>query len=295
ALRNAGLGHPILVAREGVVKEVLKTLGLEGSNNLEIANAKVSPNVKLYIDQLYTRNQRKGLLLRDCQRRINQNRNIFAAMMVCNGDADVMITGLTRTYHHSFEEIRQVVGPAPDQIVFAVSILLVRGRTVLLADTAVNEKPDPEQLAHIAIQSAAMARRMGQEPRVAFVSHSTFGNPLNVVNERIRSAVQALERQEPDFEFDGEMTVDVALDADLLEHYPFCRLSAPANVLIMPTMRSASIAAKITQKLAGATVMGPILVGMSREVQIVSMESTVSDIVNMAVMGCYEAIKTKKA
>ena len=294
AFRNAGLGNPVLVGREGVVRDVLRKLGMDKAGDLEICNAKLSRNTKRYTEQLYARLQRKGVLQRDCQRRINQNRNIFGAMMVANGDADVMVTGLTRSYHHSFEEICQVIDPSPNEIVFGLSIVLVRGRTVLLADTVVNEHPNADQLAHIAAQSAAMARRMGHEPRIAFLSHATFGNPLTALNDQVRAAMALLDAQAPNFEFDGEMAPDVALDADLLGHYPFCRLSAPANVLVMPTLRSASIAAKLVQKLGGATVMGPILMGLAHEAQIVAMNATVSDIVNMAVMGSYEVIKARR-
>ncbi len=286
---SSGYGTPILIGREDQVLKTMENLGLHSIDGLEIHNARLSTSNKDYTDFLYERLQRKGALYRDCQRMVNQERNVFAACMLATGDADAMVTGLTRNYFVALEEIQRVLDPKPGERVFGLSMLLARGRTLFVADTAVHELPNPEQLADFAAQTATVARRMGQEPRVALISFSNFGNPMLARSDLIRDAVKILDHRQVPFEYDGEMGVDVALNPELLNLYPFCRLSEPANVLIMPGLHSAQISSNLLHELGGGTVIGPILMGMAKPAQIVPMAATVSDMVNMAAMAAHDA------
>ena len=287
---QAGYGTPVLVGREEHVYETLAAIGLEDTA-LEVHNARLSKHNKTYVEHLYGRLHRKGRLRRDCQRMVNQNRNVFAASMVACGHADAMVTGLTRSFGVAFEDVRRALDPKPNSRVFGLSIVVHRGRSFFLADTTVHELPDPDQLADIAIQSAAQARMMGHEPRVAFLSFSSFGNPIRETTERIRKAVRAMEERGVDFEFDGEMQASIALNHDLMqEFFPFCRLSGPANVLIMPGLHSANIAAKLLQHIGGGHVIGPMLIGLSRPAQVVQLGATVNDLVTAAAFAAYESI-----
>ena len=286
---GSGYGTPILIGREDQILKTMENLGLHSIDGLEIHNARLSTSNKDYTDFLYERLQRKGALYRDCQRMVNQERNVFAACMVATGDADAMVTGLTRNYFVALEEIQRVLDPKPGERVFGLSMLLARGRTLFVSDTAVHEMPNPEQLADFAAQTATIARRMGQEPRVALISFSNFGNPMLARSDLIRDAVKILDQRQVPFEYDGEMGVDVALNPELLSLYPFCRLSEPANVLIMPGLHSAQISSNLLHELGGGTVIGPILMGMSKPAQIVPMGATVSDMVNMAAMAAHDA------
>jgi malate dehydrogenase (oxaloacetate-decarboxylating)(NADP+) len=290
AFHGAGYGTPLLVGREDRVRETLNSLGLE-SDSVEVHNARLSDHNAAYTDYLFKRLQRKGHLYRDCQRMVNQNRNVFAACMVAQGHADAMVTGLTRSFSVAFEDILCALDPKEGHRAFGLTIILTRGRTVFLADTTVHELPDPEQLADIAIQSADQARAMGHEPRVAFLSFSNFGNPMREKAKRVRDAVTVLDSRVVDFEYDGEMQANVALDGELMrELYPFCRLSGPANVLIMPALHTANISAKLLQMLGGGHVIGPLLIGMSKPAQIVPLGATVNDLVTMAALAAYDAI-----
>jgi malate dehydrogenase (oxaloacetate-decarboxylating)(NADP+) len=291
AFANAGLGHPILIGREERIYATMKSVGLPAAESLEIVNSRLSPRTAHYTEMLYQRMQRKGALYRDAQRLVNQERNIFGALMVQAGDADAMVTGLTRNYWQAFDEIQKVIDPAPGELMFGMTVFIARGRVVFVADTTVHETPTPEQLADIAVQTAHKARQMGHEPRVAMISYSTFGNPSSDRAERVREAVEILDKRKVDFVYDGEMGADVALDPELLSHYPFSRLKEPANVLVMPGLYAATIGSKLLQKLGGASVIGPILVGMSKPVQITSMDASANDIVNMAVLACHDALK----
>jgi malate dehydrogenase (oxaloacetate-decarboxylating)(NADP+) len=291
AFYNAGYGTPVLIGRENVVRDTMEKLGLSESSGLEIHNAALSKSNKRYTDFLYKRLQRKGQLYRDCQRMVNQDRNVFAACMVAMGDADAMVTGLTRSYAVNLEEVLRVIDPRKGEEPFGLSILVAGGRTVFLADTTVNETPSAEQLANVAIDCAAVAKKMGFTPRVALLSHATFGWPPGSVAPNVRGAVEILDSKKRNFEYDGEMAADVALDPALLKIYPFCRLSGPANVLIMPSLHSASIASKMMRKLGGATMIGPLLMGLEKSVQIARMDSTVSDLVNHAALAAHDAIR----
>jgi len=286
---NQGLGRAILVGREERIFETAAQAGieLEGREGIEIHNARLSHRNSTYAQFLYERLQRKGYLFRDCQRLINQDRNHFAASMVALGDADAMVTGATRNYSTALADVRHVIDAKPGHRVIGVSLCLARGHTVLVADTAIHEMPSAQELAEIALESAGVARRLGYEPRVALLSFSNFGHPKAERAEKIQEAVQILDDMRVDFEYDGEMAADVALNRDLMAQYPFSRLTGPANVLVMPAFHSASISTKMLQELGGAMVMGPLVVGLDKPVQIVSLGATDNDIVNMAALAAY--------
>jgi malate dehydrogenase (oxaloacetate-decarboxylating)(NADP+) len=285
---NQELGTAILLGRDEQMRETAEKAGIELNRaGIEIVNARLSDRVEAYTEYLYQRLQRQGFLHRDCQRLINNDRNHFASCMVALGDADAMVTGTTRNYYTAFEDVRRCIDPKPGHRVIGVSVAVCRGRTVFVADTAVHDMPTSEELADIAIEAANMARRMGYTPRVAFLAYSTFGHPTGERAERVREAVKLLDKRRVDFEYDGEMAADVALNPRIQEQYPFCRLSGTANVLIMPAFHSASISTKMLQELGGSTVIGPILTGLDKSVQITSMGAKDSDIVNMAAIAAY--------
>jgi malate dehydrogenase (oxaloacetate-decarboxylating)(NADP+) len=289
AYRDAGYGEPILVGREEHVKATLQRMGLANVNGLDVHNARLSRHNERYVEFLYQRLQRKGYLKRDCQRMVNQDRNVFAACMVALGDADAMLTGLTRSHTAALEDVRRVIDAQPGKRVFGLAIVIARGRTVFVADTTVHEQPTAVELADIAAQGAEFARRLGHEPRVAMLSYSNFGNPMWNTAQRIRDAVQLMDARVTDFEYDGEMSAEVALDPAMQKLYPFTRLSGPANVLIMPALHSANISAKLLQELGGGTVIGPLLIGLAKPVQIASMGATVSELVNLAALAAHQA------
>ncbi len=284
------LGTAILVGRDEIVKENAQLAGIDLDRpGVEIINARLSRRNSVYTDYLYERLQRKGYLFRDAQRLINNDRNHFAAAMVALGDADGMVTGVTRNYSTALDEVRKTIDDRPGHRVIGASIALCRGRTVIVADTAVHDMPNAVELADIAEEAAHFARRMGYEPRVAMLAYSTFGHPPAERSERIQEAVKILDKRRVDFEYDGEMAADVALNPKLMAQYPFCRLTGPANVLLMPAFHSASIATKMLQELGGCTVIGPLLVGLNKPVQIVSLNAKDTDIVNMAVIAAFSA------
>ncbi|HZB37422.1 MAG TPA: NADP-dependent malic enzyme [Beijerinckiaceae bacterium] len=283
---NQGLGTAILVGREERVQETAEAAGieLEGREGVEIHNARLSRRNAVYAQFLYERLQRRGYLFRDCQRMINQDRNHFAASMVALGDADAMVTGVTRNYSIALNDVRHVIDAKPGHRVIGISICLARGRTVMVADTAITEMPGGQDLAEIAIEAAGVARRLGYEPRVALLAFSTFGQPPGERAEKVQEAVRILDGMRVDFEYDGDIAADVALSRELMAQYPFCRLTGPANVLVMPAFHSASISTKMLEALGGATVLGPLIVGLDKPVQIVSLGSTDADLVNMAAL-----------
>ncbi len=282
-----GLGTALLVGREDRVRQTAKEAGLEIGDGVEIINARLSRRNAAYAAYLYERLQRRGFLQRDCQRLVNQDRNHFAACMVALGDADAMVTGVTRNFSVALEDIRRCIDPKPGHRVMGVSLVLARGRTLLVADTAVTEMPEASDIAEIATEAAGVARKLGYEPRLALLAFSTFGHPEGERSARVQEAVRILDKRRVDFEYDGEMAADVALNPDLMAAYPFCRLSGPANVLIMPAFHSAAISTKMVQELGGAHVIGPLLVGLDRSVQIVSLSATDADLVNMAALAGY--------
>lgn len=290
AFQSQGLGHAILVGREELVHQNMQLTGIDPAENpLEVVNARLSDRNADYVDFLYGRLQREGYLLRDAQRLINQDRNSFAAAMVALGDADGMVTGVTRSYDQVLEEVLRVIDPAVGGRVMGMSIVLSKGRTLFIADTNVTEMPEADELVEIAIEAASAVRRLGFKPRLAFMSYSSFGTPLGLRSEKVREAVATLDEMDGiDFEYEGEMTPELALDASARANYPFCRLTGDANVLIMPAIHSASISTKLVQALGGATVLGPVLLGMSKPVQICPLSSSVSGILNMATMAAYD-------
>jgi len=290
AYANGGYGTPILVGREERIRETMAAIGI-GGDFCEISNAAVNPNRERYVDFLYARLQRKSFLRRDCQRSVNQNRNVFAACMLAHGEADAMVTGLTRSFNVAYKDLSRVLDPKPEQPVFCLKLLIHRSRAVFVADTQIHELPDAETLADLAFAAARQARAMGHEPRVALLSFSNFGDPPRERASRVRDAIAILDSRKPDFEYDGEMQANVALNHDLMrEFYPFCRLSGPANVLIMPALHAANISTSLTQELGQATSIGPLLVGLERPAQIVGMGATVNDIVITAALAAYATI-----
>ena len=283
AFKDGGYGTPVLVGRDDV-PDRLRALGVADPDSYELHNSRNSPLVPQMVDFLYGRLQRRGYLRRDCERMINQDRNIFGAVLLHMGKADAMITGITRPYAQTMREIRRVIDPAAGRTPFGIHLMVGKTHTVFMADTTVNERPSAEVLADIAEQTAQVARRMGHEPRVAFLSYSTFGNPSGNWLENIRAAVGVLDKRGVSFEYEGEMAPDVALNPRQLANYPFARLSGPANVLVLPGLQSANISAKLLRELGGDAVIGPMLVGMEKPVQIAPMTSTASELVTLAVL-----------
>jgi malate dehydrogenase (oxaloacetate-decarboxylating)(NADP+) len=285
---NQGLGTAILVGREDRIRWTAQQSGLDvDDKHVEITNARLSLRNPVYTQLIYERLQRKGYLFRDCQRLINNDRNYFAASMVATGDADAMVTGVTRNFSICLEEVRRVIDARPGHRLIGVSLVLARGRPVVVADTSITEMPTGAELAEIAIGAAGVARRLGYEPRVALLSFSSFGHPQGDRMARIQEAVSILDTHRLDFEYDGDMSADVALDRQAMAAYPFCRLTDTANVLVMPAIHSASISTRMLQALGGATVIGPLIVGLDKPVQIVPLGAKDSDIVNMATLAAF--------
>ena len=282
--RDFGYGTPILVGRTKRVLDKLHMLGVSDPGAFEIQNSADSPHVPAMVEYLYKRLQRKGYTERDVRRMVNQERNVFAALLVALGHGDAMISGLTRTFAQTAREVNRVLDPKPGGVPFGVHMMIGKNHTTFLADTTINERPTAEQLAHIATETAAVARRMGHEPRVAFLSYSTFGNPPGQWLGNIRDAVAILDAQDTDFEYEGEMAPDAALNPKVMALYPFSRLSAPANVLIMPGLQSANLSAKLLRELAGNATIGPMLIGMEKPVQIAPMTAIAPDILTLAVL-----------
>jgi malate dehydrogenase (oxaloacetate-decarboxylating)(NADP+) len=283
AFKDGGYGTPVLVGRDDV-HDRLRALGVSDPESYEVHNSRNSPLVGAMIEKLYERLQRRGYLRREVERMVNNDRNIFASLMLKLGEADAMITGTTRTYAQTMREIRRVLDPSEGQTAFGVHVLVGQTHTVFMADTTVIERPTATELADIAEGTAAVARRMGHEPRVAFLSYSTFGNPAGKYLEIVREAVAILDARAPGFEYEGEMAPDVALNPKVMASYPFSRLSGPANVLVMPGLQSANLSAKLLRELGGDSVIGPMLIGMEKPIQIATMGSTASELVTLAVL-----------
>ncbi|PLK26647.1 NADP-dependent malic enzyme [Novosphingobium sp. TH158] len=282
--RDFGYGEPVLVGRTQAVRDKLEELGVSNPDSYEIHNSAVSPHVGKMVDMLYERLQRRGFLERDVRRMVNQDRNVFASLLLKLGIGDALITGMTRPFGQTMKEVRQVLDPKPGFLPFGTHLMVNKNYTVFLADTTVNERPSAADLAIIAKETAAVARRLGHEPRVAFLSYSTFGNPQGKWLDNIRDAVAILDAEGVNFEYEGEMAPDAALNPKVMANYPFSRLSAPANVLVMPGLQSANISAKLLRELGGGATIGPMLVGMEKPVQIAPMTAIAPDILTLAVL-----------
>ncbi len=279
-----GYGVPVLVGRTQAVRDKLVELGVSNPDKFEIQNSLDSDLVPAMVDYLYARLQRRGYTERDVRRMVNQDRNVFASLLVALNHGDAMISGLTRPFGQTMREVRLVLDPKPEAIPFGVHMMIGKQNTVFLADTTINERPTAAELAHIARETASVARRLGHEPRVAFMSYSTFGNPSGKWLEGIRDAVHILDEEGADFEYEGEMAPDAALNPTVMKNYPFSRLSGPANVLIMPGLQSANLSAKLLRELGGNAVIGPMLIGMEKPVQIAPMTAIAPDVLTLAVL-----------
>ncbi len=290
AFKNTGLGIPIIVAKKKVVKQRLKEIGYGENFDIQIINSTDKKKREKYVNFLFKKLQREqGLLERDCDRMIRNDRVIWGSCMVSCGDADAMVTGNTRRYAQSFEKINKVIDPRSGEIMFGLNMVVNKGKTVFIGDTSVHEYPTSEQLAEIAISSARVARLFGFDPKVAFLSHSTFGQPITNRTKHIRDAVEILKNKKVDFKFDGDMQPDVALNEEYAELYPFSEIVGNANILIMPGQHSATISYKIMKTLGGAKVIGPLLIGLGQPIEIAPLRSSTSDILNLASVAAYSA------
>ena len=290
AFKNTGLGIPIIVAKEKVVKQRLKEIGYEENFDIQIINSTDKKKREKYVNFLFKKLQREqGFLERDCDRMIRNDRVIWGSCMVSCGDADAMVTGNTRRYAQSFEKIKKVIDSRSGEIMFGLNMVVNKGKTVFIGDTSVHEYPTSEQLAEIAISSARVVRLFGFDPKVAFLSHSTFGQPITNRTKHIRDAVEILKNKKVDFKFDGDMQPDVALNEEYAELYPFSEIVGNANILIMPGQHSATISYKIMKTLGDAKVIGPLLIGLGQPIEIAPLRSSTSDILNLASVAAYSA------
>ena len=283
AFQNSGLGKAILVGRVEIIRTGMRRIGVD-EHSLEVRTPHSAQDAQPYIEALYKRLQRRGALYRDAVRMVTNDRNVYGAAMLARGDADAMVTGVTRDYARALTDVRLVLDPPKGERPIGVMLIFTRGRPVFVADTSVHEMPTSEELADIATQAAGVARRFGFTPRVAMLASSTFGFPRSERSERIVEAVHILDNRRVDFEYDGEIAVDVALDREKMLLYPFCRLTDTANVLIMPAIHSAAISTKLLAQLGGVTTMGPLLVGLEKSVQIAPLGAKMSEIYNAALI-----------
>ena len=290
SFKNSKLGIPILVGKKEKIKKQLKNIGYSKNFNIEIVNSNDKKKREKYVNYLFKKLQRKeGLLERDCDRMIRNDRVIWASCMVSCGDADGAVTGNTRTYAASLKKINKVIDARPGEIMFGLNMIVSKGKTVFIGDTSVHEHPTAEQLAEIAISSARVVRLFGFDPKVAFVSHSTFGQPATSSTKHIRDAVEILQDKKVDFQFDGDMQPDVALNEEYKELYSFSGIVGNANILIMPGQHSAAISYKMMKTLGGAKVIGPLLIGLGQPIEIAPLRSSTSDILNLASVAAYSA------
>ncbi len=290
AFKNSGLGTPIIIAKEEIVKKKLKEIGYSENFNIQIVNSKNKNLREKYIKFLFEKLHRKeGLLERDCDKMVRNDRVVWASCMVECGDADAMVTGNTRRYSSSLKKVTKVIDSRPGEIMFGLNMVVNKGKTVFIGDTTVHEYPSSKQLAEIAISSARVVRLFGFDPKIAFLSHSTFGQPITSRTKHIRDAVEILKEMKVDFKFDGDMQPDVALNEEYKELYPFSEIVGNANVLIMPGQHSAAISYKIMKTLGGAKVIGPLLIGLGRAIEIAPLRSSTSDILNLASVAAYSA------
>ena len=290
AFKNSGLGIPVIIAKETKVKERLKEIGFSENFNIEIINSTIKEKRQKYVNFIFKKlHKEHGFLERDCDRMVRNDRVVWGACMVACGDADAMVTGNTRRYAQSLEKINKVIDARPGEIMFGLNMVVNKGRTVFIGDTSVHEYPSSKQLSEIAISAARVVRLFGFNPKVAFLSHSTFGQPVTSRTKHIRDAVEILQDKKVDFQFDGDMQPDVALDDEYKELYPFSGIVGNANILIMPGQHSAAISYKIMKTLGGAKVIGPLLIGLGQAIEIAPLRSSTSDILNLASVAAYSA------
>jgi malate dehydrogenase (oxaloacetate-decarboxylating)(NADP+) len=290
AFKNSKLGIPILIGKEEIIKDQIMRIGYNENFDIEIVNSKDKLKRKKYVEYLFEKLQReKGMLERDCDRLVKNDRIIWASCMVACKDADAMITGNTRRYSSSLEKITKVVDPRPGEIMFGLNLVVNRGKTIFICDTSVIEYPDAGQLADMAISAARVVRLFGFDPKVAFLSHSTFGQPFTDRTKRISDAVEILKKKKVDFKFDGEMQPDVALEEMYKELYPFSEIVGNSNVLIMPSQHSAAISYKMIKSMSRAKVIGPLLIGLGQPIEIAPLRSSTSEIINLASIAAYSA------
>jgi|TARA_B110001452_G_scaffold19433_1_gene15656 malate dehydrogenase (oxaloacetate-decarboxylating)(NADP+) len=290
AFKNSKLGIPILIGKRKKIKEQLKKIGYNENFDIKIINSTDSEKREKYVNYLFKKMQREqGLLERDCDRLVRNDRVIWASCMVSCGDAEGAVTGNTRRFGASLEKVKQVIDPRPGEIMFGLNMIVSKGKTIFIGDTSVHEYPSSEQLAEIAISSARVVRLFGFNPKVAFVSHSTFGQPLTSRTKHIKNAVDILKQKDVDFKFDGDMQPDVALNNKYKELYPFSEIVGNANILIMPGQHSAAISYKMMRELGGAKVIGPLLIGLGQPIEIAPLRSSTSDILNLASVAAYSA------
>jgi len=287
AYQQRGLGKAILVGREKPIYDNMKLLGVEKPENFTVLNARLFDRNAEFTEHLYGRMQRKGFLRRDAQRLVNNDRNVFSALMLHHGLADGMVTGVTRSYDIALRDVRLVLNHVENERTMGVSVVVNKNRTLFIADTNITELPTADDLADIAETTAHFARQFGFDPRVAFLSYSTFGNPVGERMQKVRRAVEILDERDTDFEYEGDIAADVALDPLHTLTYPFSRLTDAANVLVMPAIHSASISTKLLDTVGGATVLGPFLTGLEKPVQICSLGATASEIVQMATLAAF--------
>jgi len=283
-----GYGKAVLIGHEEKIRDHLEHIGHNRHDTLEIHHGRDSEKSTQYTEFLFSKLQRRGYLFRDCLQLVKSDRNIFGACMLAFGDADAMVTGHNRHYAAALDSIMKVIDPIPGCQAMGLSIVVKEDRTIFVADTAINEMPTAEEMAEIAIHAAAAVRHFGIEPRVAFMSYTNFGNPTGgILATTSREAVSVLDRKKVDFEYEGEMHAGVALNPEIMKSYPFCRLSGPANILIMPGMHSAHISTKMLRELGGGSVIGPMLVGLTHSVQVIPMGSYASEIINLAALAAH--------
>jgi len=287
---NNGMGTPILIGREEIIKQKMSDIGLDFFDQMEIHSTRNKSEHDRYAEHIYGRLQRKGFLKKDCLELLSNERNVFAACMVSLNDADAMICGLTRSYAASLESIEYVLDPIPNKTILGMTVMLCNGRTIFVADSNVHDMPNAKQLANITQESAEVVRDVfGIEPRAALVSYSNFGKPFTERSVYMKDAIKILDERNVDFEYDGEMGANIALNENLMKLYPFCKLTGPANLLIMPAIHSASISTKMLQELGGGNLVGPYLVGFKERIQIAPHGANVADIVNLAALAAYKS------
>ncbi len=289
AYKNSRLGTPIVIGNEKRVKEQLKEIGLDENYNIKIVNSTDKDKRELYTKKLYNKLQRKGLLERDVDRLIRNDRVIWGASMVDCGDADAMVTGNIRHYAASIESLKKVVEPRSGETLFGLNMVITPKKTIFIADTQVNDFPSAEKLTKIATSSVRVARLFGFDPKVAFLSHSTFGKPTSRNTKHVRDAIELLKTKKVDFDFDGEMQPDVALNPKYKETYPFSKIVGNANILIMPALHSAAISTKLMRTIGGAKTIGPLLIGLGLPIEIAPLRSSPNDILNLASVAAYSA------